>query len=132
MLRAILLIAMIFQVLGCSYACTATFATKGSVSRAVGCKCCQAKRLAQQNRHDQQTPADERDESHTACFCKSPVTTADVVQVDQDVFSSPIWMIAEIQPRLSVEYLATIASDHRPPMSDTGSGLRIAVQSLLL
>lgn len=132
MLRVVLLIAMIFQVLGCSYACTATFASQDG-SPAVGCRCCQAKRLSAQDHADRNLPADRgQEESHTACFCKSPVKTADSVQTDNELVSSPIWTIVDTRPQLSVENVSAVSSELRPPTNESGMGLRLAVQSLLL
>jgi hypothetical protein len=132
MFRVLLLIAMIFQVLGCPYACTATFASQDG-SRAVGCRCCQAKRLAAQSEAERHLPADsEQEESHTTCFCKSAVKTVDSLQADQELVSSPIWTIVEDQPLLLAEDVTTISSELRPPKYASGMGLRLAVQSLLL
>ena len=132
MFRVVLLIAMIFQVLGCSYACTATVAGQGG-SRAVRCRCCQAKRLATHDQADRNLPVDsEQEKSDTACFCNTPVKVADSVRADQELVSIPIWTIVEAQPQISAEHATTISSELRPPKNDSGMGLRLAVQSLLL
>lgn len=129
MFRVLLLVAMIYQVLGCPYACMATH--RAGESHSIGCRCCQAKRAAH-NRDDHTPPANGERESHTGCFCNSPVKVADSVQANHELVSSPIWTIIETQPQLSVESVAMVSSEFRPPSNDAGIGLRLAVQSLLL
>jgi hypothetical protein len=133
MVRLFLLFAMICQVLGCPYACTAAFGNPGDASPTVGCRCCAAKRLAQQNKQQRQLPAnDERSESQTPCFCNSPVRAADAVQTDHDLVVSPLWTIVQPGPQLTMESVALVSGQLRPPLEDSGMGLRLVVQSLLL
>jgi hypothetical protein len=98
----------------------------------VGCRCCAAKRSANDQAEHSLPAEGEQEESPTACFCNSPVKAADIVQVDHELLSSPIWTIVDTQPRLSVEYVLTVSRELRPPTTDSGMGLRLAVQSLLL
>jgi hypothetical protein len=133
MFRSLLLIAMICQMLGCRYACTATFASRGDAAKQVKCRCCEAKRLAEQSKQGERFPAEEdQNRSQTGCFCNSPVKNADAVQADQDLAVSPIWTIAETPSQLTVESVAIVSGQLRPPIEDAGKGLRLVVQSLLL
>ena len=126
MFRALLLITMIYQVLGCPYACMSGLPSTGESSRAMGCRCCQHDRCS-----DEGLPARDQDQSDTACFCNSPVTTVAAIQVDLDVFSSQIWTIVEL-PQQAVVCLSTVSDEHWSPRNESGRNLRLAVQSLLL
>ena len=126
MFRALLLIAMIYQVLGCPYACMAGLPSTGEGSRAMGCRCCQHDRCSEEG-----LPEKDQDQSDTACFCNSPVISASVIEVDQDVFSSQIWTIVEL-PQQAVVCASTVSDEHGSPRNESGRDLRLAVQSLLL
>ena len=126
MFRALLLIAMIYQVLGCPYACMAGLPSTGEGSRAMGCRCCQHNRCSEEG-----LPARDQDQSDTACFCNSPVITVAAIQVDLDVFSSQIWTIVEL-PQQAVVCASTVSDEHWSPRNESGRNLRLAVQSLLL
>jgi hypothetical protein len=126
MFRALLLITMIYQVLGCPYACMAGPSPSDDV-RAVGCRCCQHKRCSENS-----LPTEEQNESETACFCNSPVIAAVSTQVNQDIFSSQVWTIVELPAQQSVVYASTASNERWSPDDESGMGLRIAVQSLLL
>lgn len=127
MFRALLLIAMIYQVLGCPYACMAGLPSTGEGSRAMGCRCCQHDRCSEEG-----LPARDQDQSNTTCFCNSPVIAAAAIQVDQDIFSSQIWTIVEFPSQQPVVCASTVSDEHRFPGNESGRNLRLAVQSLLL
>ena len=126
MFRALLLIAMIYQVLGCPYACMAGRPSTGEGSRAVGCRCCQQKRSSEKG-----LPVRGEDQSDTACFCNSPVISVGAIQVDQDIFSSQIWTIVELPAQQAMVCASTVSNEHWSPC-ESGWNLRLAVQSLLL
>jgi hypothetical protein len=127
MFRALLLIAMICQVLGCPLACRASLCSTEAVSRDGGCRCCQKKRVAEEN-----LPVDEQDDSGTTCFCNSPVCATETVQPDNDNFSAPIATLVEPQLTIAGRYSSRPRTCERPPGMSSGWGLRLAVQSLLL
>ncbi|WP_425619139.1 hypothetical protein NA78x_002874 [Anatilimnocola sp. NA78] len=127
MFRLLLLITMIYQVLGCPYACMAGPPSTADGSSAVGCRCCQHERCSEEG-----LPAKDQDQSDTACFCNSPVISAAAIQVDQDIFSSQIWTIVELPPQRGVVCASTVLDEHWSPGNVSGRDLRLAVQSLLL
>ena len=127
MFRVLLLIAMIYQVLGCPYACMAGLPGTADGSRAVGCRCCQHDHCSEEG-----LPARDQDQSDTACFCNSPVITAAAIQIDQDVFSSQAWTMVELQSQQAVVCASTVSDEHRSPGNESGRDLRLAIQSLLL
>ena len=127
MFRLLLLITMIYQVLGCPYACMAGLPSTAGDSRAVGCRCCDHKRCAESS-----LPTEEQDESGTACFCHSPVIAATVTQLNQDIFSSQIWTIVESPSQPAVVFASIVSNEHWPLADKSGMGLRIVVQSFLL
>ena len=127
MFRALLLTAMIYQVLGCSYACMAGLPSTSDSSRAVGCRCCQHKRCAEMS-----LPAQEQEKSSTACFCNSPVVPAASLHVDLDVFAARLVAIVEVPPQQTVVVAAMDSNEHWSPGGESGMGLRISVQSFLL
>lgn len=127
MFRPLLLIAMIFQVLGCPYACMAGLPGTSDGSRTVGCRCCEHKRCAEKN-----LPSQEQESSTTACFCNSPIVAAPAAHVDQDTLSTPFWTIAALPAQHTVVAASNVFSEHRPPGNEAGMDLRVAVQSLLL
>ena len=126
MFRVLLLITMIYQILGCPYACTAGRSPLVG-SRVGGCRCCQHKRCSENS-----LPTKEQDESEIACFCNSPVISAATAQINQDIFSSQVWTIVELPPQLSIVYASAVSNERWSPDDQSGMSLRIAVQSLLL
>lgn len=127
MFRVLLLITMIYQVLGCPYACMAGLPSTSDDSRAVGCRCCQHKQSAEKS-----LPSEEQNDSDTACFCNSPVIAAASTQLNQDIFSSQVWTIVELPSQQAVVDASAISNERWSPGDESGIGLRIAVQSLLL
>ncbi|WP_254511475.1 hypothetical protein [Anatilimnocola floriformis] len=128
MLRVLLLIAMICQVLGCPYACTASVTTTSAGVRSeVGCRCCQREQTVPDN-----LPSDEQQDTGTECFCKSQFNTIQAVEVEQDIHSLAIWTMVESPPQLCANGDAALDTRQWRPGFGSGMGLRLAVQSLLL